>query len=165
MTQLDKDVYRVYNLHMDENIKREVIEKYALLIEKASRNSNVSRNFGTDVDIYRSEIHIIGVIGNQNDVHISEIARKFGVTKGAVSKIMKKLEKKGLVEKIVDDENQTRVLVRLTEKGWLAHREHEAYHAEYDSDMFSYLDNLSEEALNVLDTFLEKANKMADKHL
>ncbi|SKC81204.1 MarR family winged helix-turn-helix transcriptional regulator [Maledivibacter halophilus] len=150
---------------MKENIKKNIIEKYATLTEKIAKSGNQSKHFETDVEIYRSEIHIISVIGHNDDIHISEIARKFGVTKGAISKTIKKLEKKGLVEKAIDKTNNTRTLVKLTEKGLKAHYAHEKYHNEYDKDMFSYLESLNERELEILDTFLEKANQMAERHI
>ncbi|MCG8485759.1 MAG: MarR family transcriptional regulator [Clostridia bacterium] len=150
---------------MKEYIKKKVIENYATLVEKAARTADKPNQFDTDVEIFRSEIHIINVIGNKKDIHISEIARKFGVTKGAISKTIKKLEKKELVEKIIDKTNQSRVLVALTEKGLKAYHSHEKYHNEYDKDLFGYLDNLTEYELDILNTFLEKANEMAERHL
>ncbi len=150
---------------MRENKKKNVIEKYITLTEKISKNSNEPRNFETDVEIYRSEIHIINVIGYNDDIHISEIARKFGVTKGAISKTIKKLERKGLVEKRIDKTNNTRTLVKLTDKGMKAYYAHEKYHNEYDRDMFSYLESLTDHELEILYTFLDKANEMAEKHI
>ncbi|MCT4566452.1 MAG: winged helix DNA-binding protein [Maledivibacter sp.] len=150
---------------MKENKKKNVIEKYMTFTEKISKNSNQPKNFETDVEIYRSEIHIINVIGDNDDIHISEVARKFGVTKGAISKTIKKLERKGLVEKIIDKTNNTRTLVKLTDKGMKAYYAHEKYHSEYDKDMFLYLAGLTEHELDILDIFLDKANKMAERHI
>ena len=150
---------------MREDKKKNVIEKYITLTEKISKNSNEPRNFETDVEIYRSEIHIINVIGYNDDIHISEIARKFGVTKGAISKTIKKLARKGLVEKRIDKTNNTRTLVKLTDKGMKAYYAHEKYHNEYDKDMFSYLESLTDHELEILYTFLDKANEMAEKHI
>ena len=150
---------------MRDNKEKRVIERYVTLIEKVAKNNNQPRYYETDVEIYRSEIHILNVIGNNDDIHISEIARKFGVTKGAISKTIKKLERKGLVEKIIDKTNNTRTLAQLTEKGMLAYHAHERYHREYDIDMYSYLASLTERELDILNTFLAKANAMAERHI
>lgn len=149
---------------MKKNKKQKVVEKFVTFIEKITKHSSVPRYFDTDVKIYRSEIHIIGVIGDNKDIHISEIARKFGVTKGAISKTIKKFTQKGLVEKIIDKTNNTRTLIRLTEKGMKAYHAHKRYHNENDKEMFSYLDSLTEHELDTLYTFLEKANSMAKRH-
>lgn len=58
-----------------------IIEKYLLLVEKISNSTKMFRSFNTDVNIYRSEIHIIQLIGDRMEVHISEISRLVGVTK------------------------------------------------------------------------------------
>ena len=144
---------------------QQVIEEYILLTEKIASNSNKPNKYDTDIDIFRSEIHIISIIGLYKNIHISEIARKFGVTKGAISKAIKKLEKKGLVKKSIDKENNTRTLVELTAKGKIADKGHDNYHNKYDKIMFSFLNSLKEQELFVLQSFLKKANKMADRHI
>lgn len=141
------------------------IEKFMMMTETISSSGKNSCNYNTDVEIYRSEIHIIQLIGDYDDLHVSEIARKLGVTKGAVSQILKKLVRKGLVEKYVDESNNTRLLVKLTKKGKLAYNSHEKYHNECDKDMFSYLDQLSSHELEVVITFMEKASEMARRHI
>lgn len=150
---------------MKNSKKQNVVEKYVTLTEKIARNSNKAQNFGTDVEIYRSEIHIINIIGLYKGIHISEIARKFGVTKGAISKAIKKLEKKGLVEKLIDKDNNTRTIVILTDKGTQAYEGHEEYHQQNDKYLYSFFDSLNERELLVLETFLQKANEMVERHI
>lgn len=144
---------------------KNVIEKYVTFVEKITKNNNDPKYYETDVEIYRSEIHVLNVIGDNDDIHISEVARKFGVTKGAISKTIKKLALKGLVEKVIDKTNHTRTLVKLTDKGLKAYFAHERFHDEYDKDLFSYLKSLNEHELEILDIFLEKANQMAERHI
>lgn len=150
---------------MKNSKKQNIVEKYVTLTEKIARNSNKAQNFGTDVEIYRSEIHIINIIGLYKGIHISEIARKFGVTKGAISKAIKKLEKKGLVEKLIDKDNNTRTIVILTDKGTQAYEGHEEYHQQNDKYLYSFFDSLNERELLVLETFLQKANEMVERHI
>ncbi|GMQ58717.1 MarR family winged helix-turn-helix transcriptional regulator [Vallitalea sediminicola] len=141
------------------------IEKFMTMTEKISICGKKPRNYGTDVDIYRSEIHIMKLIGDYANLHVSEIARKFGVTKGAVSQTLKKLERKGLVEKYLDETNNTRLLVKLTEKGKKAYLSHEEHHEVSDKDIFEYLNNLSERELDIVITFMEKTSEMAERHI
>ncbi|MCT4593834.1 MAG: MarR family transcriptional regulator [Anaeromicrobium sp.] len=149
---------------IEKNVKT-VVEKFMMMIEKLSSSSRKPRDYGTDVDIYRSEIHIMKVIGDYSNLHVSEIARKFRVTKGAISQILKKLERKGLVEKYLDETNNTRLLVKLTDKGRGAYEHHEEYHRKYDKDIFTYLEELDDHELEVLLTFIEKVSDMAEKHM
>lgn len=141
------------------------IEKFMIMTEKISNAGKIPRNYGTDVIIYRSEIHIIKLIGDYANLHVSEIARKFGVTKGAVSQTLKKLERKGLVEKYLDSTNNTRLLVRLTDKGMKSYLSHEKYHKEYDEDMYSFFNKLNDYELEIILAFIKKTSEMAEKHL
>ena len=141
-----------------------IIEKYLLLVEKISNTSKMFHSFGTDVDIYRSEIHVIQLIGDRADIHLSEIARLIGVTKGTVSQIVKRLEGKGLVVKKTDESNYTRQLIHLTEKGATAYRTHVDYHNRNYKDMLSFLDGLTDEQQAVLEEFLNKASDMIKEH-
>ncbi|WP_320170231.1 MarR family transcriptional regulator [Maridesulfovibrio sp.] len=142
-----------------------VIEKYMLLLEKISNTTKAYKSFGTDVNIYRSEIHVIQLIGDRGSIHISQISRLIGVTKGTVSQIVKRLEGKGLVEKIVDKANNTRQLASLTDKGKTAYKAHVEFHSRQHAEMNSFIVSLTEEQQAVLDTFLTKAYDMIEDHL
>lgn len=98
------------------------------LTEKATQSGKKRIDFGTDLYLFRSEIHTIEIIGRTNGIHISEIAREMGVTKGAISQRIKGFESKGLIVKIADPENYSRILVKLTGKGRKCFVAHNQYH-------------------------------------
>lgn len=161
---IDKNVQLVYDISMEKNLKK-VIENFMIMTEKIASTGKNHSNYGTDVNIYRSEIHIMKLIGDYADLHVSEIARKFGVTKGAISQSLKKLERKGLVEKYVDQTNNTRLLVRLTKKGKMAYLNHEEYHKEFDEEFYLYASQLNDHELEILLTFMKKTSEMAERHI
>jgi DNA-binding MarR family transcriptional regulator len=66
------------------------------------------------------------------------LADMLGVTKGAVSHIIMKLEHKGMVIKDTDPRNLSRLMLRLTSKGERAYLHHEKLHQKYD-ELFSCL--------------------------
>jgi len=76
------------------------------------------------------------------------------VTKGAVSEILKKLERKALVIKEIDDLNLSRYSLSLTEKGKKAHSNHMYYHSILNSMVEDELQNASEHELEFLSNFL-----------
>ena len=141
-----------------------IIEKYMLLVEKISNTTKAHKSFGTDVNIYRSEIHIIQMIGDRGEVFISEISRLIGVTKGTVSQIVNRLEAKGLAEKSVDESNNTRQLVHLTAKGLTAYQAHVNYHQRKHQEMERFLASLNAENREVLEKFLTTAYEMIEDH-
>jgi DNA-binding MarR family transcriptional regulator len=85
---------------------------------------------------------------------VTDIAEILGITKGAVSQTLKKLEKKGLVIKAADPLNQSRLLVDLTAKGKVAYYAHEHWHETMDGGFRDYFMSLPEDKLRFLDDFL-----------
>lgn len=142
-----------------------IIKKYMMLVEKISNTTKSYKSFGTDVNIYRSEIHIIQLIGDKKSIHISEISRLIGVTKGTVSQIVRRLESKGLVEKKTDESNNTRQIANLTLKGMTAYQAHMTYHQHKHEEMKTFLDSLTDENKAILENFLDKAYDMIEDHL
>lgn len=114
-----------------------------------------TRYYGTDVPIFHSEIHVIMAIAQHPGIHVGGLADVLGVTKGAVSEILKKLERKGLVIKEVDDLNLSRYALSLTEKGQKAHSKHMYYHSVVNSMVENELQNASEHELDFLLSFLD----------
>ena len=151
--------------HGEKDAVERIIEDFMVMIEKINMTGKKPHRFNIDVDIFRSEIHIIKLIGDYSILHVSEIARKFGVTKGAVSQILKKLEKKGLIRKELDETNNTRLLVGLTEKGKKAYLGHEEHHRHHDRDMLDFVENLNEHELEIIQTFISKVITMAENHV
>lgn len=143
----------------------QIIEKYMLLVEKVSHTVRLPKSFDTGVDIYRSEIHIIQLVGDRTVLYVSEISKLIGVTKGTISQIVKRLETKGLVRKDVDLTNNTRQQVRLTAKGQVAYEAHCRYHKQKHGEMESFLQTLDAEKLGVLEDFLTHAHAMIEDHL
>lgn len=65
---------------------------------------------------FYSEIHIIMAIAEHPGIHVGGLAEILGVTKGAVSEILKNW-KKDLIIKEIDNLNLSRYSLNLTEKG------------------------------------------------
>ncbi|RKD31139.1 transcriptional regulator [Lacrimispora algidixylanolytica] len=113
-----------------------------------------TRYYGTDVPIFHSEIHVIKAIAEHSYIHVGGLADILGVTKGAVSEILKKLERKALVKKEVDELNLSRYLLSLTEKGQKAHKNHMIYHDIINNMVDTELQNATEAEIQFLSNFL-----------
>ena len=91
-----------------------------------------TRYYGTDVPLFPSEIHMINKIKQNEGIHVTGLANILNVTKGAVSQIIMKLEKKGLIQKEKDSNNQSRLVLKLTAKGETAYHNHEEFHKKIE---------------------------------
>jgi DNA-binding MarR family transcriptional regulator len=126
-----------------------------------------TRYYGTDVPLFYAEIHLIKAIKENEGIHITGLARYLEVTKGAVSQMLMKLEKKGFVVKEKDPGNQSRFLLKLTPKGETAHLNHMRLHQEFDeiiNDLFKDQDQANMEFLrHFLARLIEKMERYDDQ--
>lgn len=133
------------------------------VLNKIIENQKRPRKYGLEELLYQSEIHTIMLIGKNKGLGVTELAAKAGITKGAISQMVNKLETKGLIKKYTNPENNAKVVVELTNKGKVAFFSHERFHEEIDSELYSFLDSLSLNKLAVLEDFFELLEKGIDK--
>jgi len=121
---------------------------------KLSEIDSKTRYYGTDQPLFHAEIHMIKSIRENEGIHVTGLADMLGVTKGAVSQIIQKLERKGMIVKDADPRNLSRLALRLTTKGETAYLHHEDLHREFDGLFGSALENASAENKTFLKNFL-----------
>ena len=101
----------------------------SLLVDLFTRFDDIEKHdmdYGLDVPIHYAEIHAISAIFDNNGIHASGLAELLGINKSSASELIGKLEKKGLVIKDISDHNQSKLALRLTAKGKIAHEHHVA---------------------------------------
>ncbi|WP_432455731.1 MarR family winged helix-turn-helix transcriptional regulator [Agarivorans sp. QJM3NY_29] len=130
--------------------------KFQSLMKLAQQMEKAPRKFGTDEILSNSEIHLIEIIGDHRDLSVTDIANALGITKGAVSQALKKLEKKGFTEKSPAPDNLSRAIVRLTSKGEIAFVAHKEWHEKMDGGFANYIQELGQEDIKVISEFLER---------
>ncbi|HPJ13367.1 MAG TPA: MarR family transcriptional regulator [Caldisericia bacterium] len=114
------------------------------------------RNYGTDTPLHLAEIHMIKAIKEHPDIHVTALADILNITKGAVSQMLRKLEKKDMVSKTFDPANQSRVLLTLTPKGETAYYYHEKLHGDFHTLVMNSIHEFSTENASIIQTFLTK---------
>jgi len=128
------------------------------IVQLAAKLEKMPRRFGTDEPLTSREIHIIEVSGDNDEMFsVTDLAKLLGITKGAVSQNLKRMEKKGLTVKIPDPKNSSRSIVKLTSKGKTAYYAHRHWHETMDGGFKAYFMDLSEEKVDFLLEFITKA--------
>ena len=112
-----------------------------------------------------SEIHCIAYIGEDVDSNVTMLAEAFSMTRGAISKLTKKLEKKMLIESYQKPDNKKEVYFRLTEQGDAIYRIHEDMHREFENRDQSFFEQVTEEQLDVILDFADKYNRHLDAEI
>lgn len=113
-----------------ETVINEFIEVSNLYMELIRKTEKVKRNYN-GIELYPSEIHTLVFIQENNEFNMTTIAQKLGITKGAIFKIIKKLEKKELLIPYKKQENNKNTYFELTKKGLLAYQGHEEFHKDF----------------------------------
>ena len=141
-------------------------ERFLSVVALAVRLEQTPRPFGTDERLTSSEIHLIEIIGDNDEVlSVTDLSKVLGVTKGAVSQNLKRTENKGLTLKIEDPQNSSRSIVKLTSKGKTAYFAHKHWHETMDGGFKEFFLNLKPERIDFLIDFLAKLETFLKKAL
>ncbi|OEU44581.1 MAG: hypothetical protein BBJ60_12020, partial [Desulfobacterales bacterium S7086C20] len=114
---------------------------------------------GIDERLIGNEIHTISAVGENSMCNISKLARKMGVTKAAISQTIRKLQKKGYLRKLRDENSRREILVVLTEKGKHAHQGHKSV---WKRSCLRFLPDVTDEQIAAFNVVAEKINASAD---
>jgi len=112
--------------------KKELNEIVSLFFETFQKFCQLDKKpmmLNEGIKLYHAELHTISDIGNNPGINITELAAHQNVTKGAVSQIVNKLEKKQYVAKFKGD-NEKEINLRLTDKGIHIYEIKEKYQSE-----------------------------------
>ncbi len=130
--------------------------KFQSIMRLGQQLEKTPKKFGTKEFLSHSEIHLIEIIGDNEGVSVTDISKFLGITKGAVSQSLKRLEAKDLTTKKTAPDNLSRTIVMLTSKGNTAYWAHKHWHETMDGGFLKYMEELQKEELEIIAHFLEK---------
>ncbi|MRN52488.1 MarR family transcriptional regulator [Paenibacillus monticola] len=115
-----------------------------------------------------SEVHCIEYIEKNIDSNVTKLAESFYMTRGAISKMTKKLMEKGLVESYQKPDNKKEIYFRLTEQGKVIYKIHEELHKEFqerDKAVFEQVTEVQfDSVLRFVDTYSRHLDAEIKKH-
>ena len=116
-------------------------------------------------DYKSSEVHCIEYIGRNADSNVTKLAESFYMTRGAISKLAKKLIKKGIIESYQKPDNKKEIYFRLTEQGKVIYKIHEELHKEFQERDKAVFEQVTEEQFDVMLSFVEKYSRHLDAEI
>ncbi|MEJ8544686.1 MarR family winged helix-turn-helix transcriptional regulator [Brevibacillus borstelensis] len=131
--------------------------KLGRVILQLQRLERQPRSFGEAGLLTPSEIHMIDAIGCEDGILMSALATRLGVTKGAVTQLVARLESKGLVTRTIHPADLRAIVVTLTETGKTAFRIHEEMHQQFYQQLRL---QLSPEEIAVFEKCLDKLSEL-----
>lgn len=116
-------------------------------------------------DYKSSEVHCIEYIEKNIDSNVARLAESFYMTTGAISKLTKKLIKKGVIESYQKPDNKKEIYFRLTSQGKKVYKIHEELHKEFQERDKPVFEQASEEQLDSMLRFMEKYIRHLDTEI
>lgn len=154
-----------------KNACEEIITLFIRLSNKYQAMEKIPVDYGIGKNLYHSERHMLDTIGENPAMNISELAHDQGVTKGAVSQIVKKLEEKQVVQRYKQAENDKEVFIELTELGENIYKKHKKVNEEsiitLHEELLKYSDDkvyFLIEMFKWIDSYLDSARKQMLTH-
>jgi DNA-binding MarR family transcriptional regulator len=109
-----------------------------------------------------SEVHCIEFIEQNADSNVTKLAESLYMTRGAISKITRKLMDKGLIESYPKPDNNKEFYFRLTDQGRVIYTIHEDLHREFRERDKAVFEQITREQLDSMLSFVDKYNKHLD---
>lgn len=112
-----------------------------------------------------SDIHTVMAIGSLDAPNVTQISQCMHMSKGGVSKVIKRLLTQGLVQSYQAPDNRQKIFYRLTEKGAYLCAEHEKCHAVYTARDAAFLQRYSPAQLREVTAFMTAYNAYLDEQI
>ncbi|MHA1942272.1 MAG: MarR family transcriptional regulator [Candidatus Hodarchaeales archaeon] len=154
-----------------KNASKEIIELFIKLVNQYNTLEKIPSRHGTGHNLYHSERHMLDKIGDYTDMNVTEFAAAAGVTRGAISQLVTKLEKKGIVRRYKKSTNDKEVFLELTKSGQKVYQQHKEINEQTIKPLFNELSKHSDEKVEFLltmfkwfDDFLDLSRKKMEEH-
>jgi len=162
----------LYNSGMDrEKASMEIMELFIRVTNKYNSLEKIPSKHGSKHDLYHSERHILDSIGDKPGLNVTELAGVVGVTKGAISQVVKKLETKGLVQRYKKSTNDKEVFIELTQAGMNTHEARKNINMETVTPLIEELKRYPDDKVEFLvsmfhwlDSFMDDSGKRMKMH-
>ncbi|AYU55817.1 MarR family transcriptional regulator [Staphylococcus debuckii] len=117
-----------------------------------------------------TEVHCIEAIEENTNPNVRRLAETLYMTRGAISKLTRRLIKKELIESYQKEDNKKEIYFKLTDSGKAIYDTHEQLHAKFqkrDEKVFEEMDEAQYQAMmnfinqyrNHLDQEINKQNR------
>lgn len=110
-----------------------------------------------------TEIHCVEVIGQEVQINGTKLAQLMNITRGAASKITKRLMEHKLVECFKHPENKKEIYFKLTDKGMDIYRQHEIAHKAWEERDINFLETIDLNERKIILSFLTSFNSYLEQ--
>ncbi len=135
------------------------MKKFKKVAKLWAESEKKPHDFGDGQVVYHSEVFMLMHINKHKNSSVTELAKILDMTKGSVSEVLKKLEKKGFIIKNIAPDNASKILIDISNKGLEILDKHEKIHENAESGFKKYYETLDEDKLSFLEDFFSEYEK------
>ena len=151
-----------------KTITHETTFKMLALIIRVNKKFNelesLSIDIGNGEKLYPSELHILDAVGNNYANTVTDLSKKFGITKGAVSQVVNKLFDKGFLNK--DRKSGLKeIILSPSNNGWKAFEIMADLHNKLEDEFFVNMGTVESEKVDSFIEIMEKFEEFLDNFL
>jgi DNA-binding MarR family transcriptional regulator len=146
------------------NKKEKLIEDFRDFFNKLELLNRVKMQDGLK-GYKSSQVHCIEFIGKNADANVTKLSAAFYMTRGAISKVTKKLIKKGFIKTYQSPENKKEIYFKLTPKGEKIYQTHDKLHKDFQKRDKSVFDKISDKEFDKIIGFVQKYSKHLDEEM
>ena len=136
---------------------KEYLEKQDILTKLIEENNAYDYGY--------SEIHTVSAIKDLEEANVTNISKYLKITKGAVSKITKRLISKDLIESYRIADNKQKIFFKLTDKGNVIYEKHRKGHDLWLKRDGEFFKQFSKKEINIICDFMVKYNQHLDNKI
>lgn len=112
-----------------------------------------------------SEIHTIAAIGDLAEPNVTQIAKYMNVTRGAISKITKRLIEQNLIEAYQREDNKQKIFFKLTKSGKFLYDEHEKRHQLWLKRDDAFIKQFDQKTVKQVEAFMTAFNDYLEEQI
>lgn len=142
------------------NQKPKIVDTFLRILEHLDVFEHKQESLLDEISL--AEVHCIDCIGMVDHPNVTKISEKMGLTRGAISKINKRLTRKGLIESYQKPENNKEIYFRLTERGKSVYSQHKKLHDQFRQMHLSLLEQFDETEQAAILRYLTEVYNLVD---
>ncbi|MFY9637396.1 MAG: MarR family winged helix-turn-helix transcriptional regulator [Methanobacterium sp.] len=142
-----------------------IMSIFVRINKKFNELESMSINIGNGENLFPSELHVLDAVGNNYANTVTNLSKKFGITKGGVSQVVNKLFDKGFLYKERKSDSGKEIELYPTEKGWKAFKIMDDLHKQMEDQFFINIGAVESEKIDSFIEVMEKIEKFIDTFL
>ncbi len=137
---------------MDKNTK--IIGLFLETVNAFSELEKKPRTYGSDVELFNSEVDTLCVIGQEGSINLTQLAGQMEISKSGTSKFIRRLMEKELIEKHKKQNNKKEVIFTLTPKGKRVYKERLAFNKQLFNELYQTVSRYVDMDKEIVENFL-----------